>query len=70
MTDYRRPDEDATVARQQHEVEAPVNRIILEKTGEMRELTHTVTLKGVVCTGLCSKNCPQKANVDRRDDKY
>jgi hypothetical protein len=42
-----------------YEVDAPVNRIILEQTGEMRQLTSTVTLKGVVCTGLCAKNCPR-----------
>lgn len=43
----------------EYEVDAPVKRIILEQTGEMRQLTNTVTLKGVVCTGLCAKNCPR-----------
>ena len=41
------------------EVEKPVRRIILEQTGKMAHLTHTVVLKGVTCQGLCSKNCPR-----------
>ena len=49
----------ALCAGHEYEVAGPVQRIILEQTGEMRELTHTVTLKGVVCSGLCAKNCPR-----------
>lgn len=41
------------------EVDQPIERIILEETGEMRHLTATVTLKGITCNGLCSKNCPR-----------
>lgn len=40
-------------------VERPINRIILEQTGKMAQLTNTVALKGVTCMGLCSKNCPR-----------
>ncbi len=37
-----------------------VHRIILEETGAMVELDRTVVLKGVVCEGLCAKNCPRR----------
>ena len=49
------------------EVEAPVTRIIQEQTGRMTELTSTVTLKGVSCTGLCSKNCPRNNPIYWRE---
>ncbi|WP_148287825.1 hypothetical protein [Rhodopseudomonas sp. B29] len=42
-----------------YEVERRIERIILETTGEMRTLTHTVALKGVDCQGLCARNCPR-----------
>lgn len=45
-----------------YEVDQQVDRIILETTGKMRTLSHTVTLKGVTCQGLCAKNCP-RANM-------
>ena len=56
-----------------YRVQAPVRRIILEETGRMVELTSTVALDGVTCTGLCAKNCPRanplfwrEAWLDRR----
>lgn len=43
----------------QFEVDFPVQKIILERTGKMATLTSTVALKGVTCQGLCAKNCPR-----------
>ncbi|HJW44770.1 MAG TPA: hypothetical protein VJ463_09960 [Geothrix sp.] len=42
-----------------YQVEHQLERIILEQTGKMATLAHTVTLKGVTCQGPCSKNCPR-----------
>ena len=42
-----------------YRVERRLERIILETTGKMRTLTHTVTLEGVACQGMCAKNCPR-----------
>ncbi len=39
------------------EVEQRVDRIILETSGEMRELSDTVALKGVTCDGACIGGC-------------
>jgi hypothetical protein len=52
-------DPEMTRYRGTYEVEGPVERIILETTGRMRRLTHTVTLKGLTCQGLCARNCPR-----------
>lgn len=41
------------------EVDQVLDRIILETNGKMRNLAGTVTLKGVACTGLCTRNCPR-----------
>ena len=41
------------------EVDFPVERIILEETGKMVRLKHTVALKGLSCAGSCVKNCPR-----------
>jgi len=41
------------------EVDYPLRKIILEETGQLIGLTHTVVLKGVTCQGLCAKNCPR-----------
>ncbi|HXC17691.1 MAG TPA: hypothetical protein VNV60_09645 [Holophagaceae bacterium] len=41
------------------QVEFPIRKIILEQTGKMIPLEHTVALKGVACDGLCTKNCPR-----------
>ena len=49
----------AEFTRQRHRVEKPVRRIILEETGRMITISNTVTLKGVTCQGVCSKNCPR-----------
>ena len=51
----------------QYEVEKPVRKIILEQTGRMAHLTNTVTLKGVKCEGLCSKNCPRSNPIFWRE---
>lgn len=42
-----------------YQVAYPVQRIILEQTGRMVELTNTVVLEGVACEGTCAKNCPR-----------
>ena len=42
-----------------YRVATPVRRIIHEETGRMVELSNTVALEGVVCSGLCAKNCPR-----------
>jgi hypothetical protein len=41
------------------QVDAPVEKIILEETGRMARLTNTVALQGIVCQGRCVKNCPR-----------
>ncbi|HRC87840.1 MAG TPA: hypothetical protein PK413_19780, partial [Thermoanaerobaculia bacterium] len=40
-------------------VEHPIKRIIREDTGKMVTISNTVALKGVVCAGVCCKNCPR-----------
>ena len=52
------PDMTAYVG-QKFEVDIPVSKIISEETGQMINITNTVTLRGVRCTGLCAKNCPR-----------
>jgi hypothetical protein len=47
-----------------YRVAGPINRIILEevdkkKSKQMVTLKNTVALEGVVCRGLCAKNCPR-----------
>jgi hypothetical protein len=42
-----------------YRVESCVQKIIAEETGKMVNLTSTVTLEGVVCTGSCARNCPR-----------
>jgi hypothetical protein len=42
-----------------HEVAFPVTKIIIESTGKMVNLSNTVALKGVTCSGPCVKNCPR-----------
>jgi len=39
-----------------------LERIILESSGEMRDLKDTVVLETVVCDGICARGCP-RANV-------
>jgi hypothetical protein len=50
---------EMTIYKGPYEVDRRIDRIILEPTGEMRKLTHTVMLKGVNCQGLCARNCPR-----------
>ena len=42
-----------------YRVATPVRKIILEETGKMAQLNNTVILDGLVCEGICSKNCPR-----------
>lgn len=49
------------------EVEFPVRKIILEQSGKMIPLEHTVALKGVACDGLCTKNCPRNNTLYWRE---
>ena len=49
------------------EVDAPVTRIIQERSGRMTQLASTVTLKGIGCHGLCAKNCPRNNPVYWRE---
>jgi hypothetical protein len=49
------------------QVERLVERIILEQTGRMVGLAHTVTVKGVTCQGPCSKNCPRNNDLYWRE---
>ena len=44
---------------QVRQVEAVVERMVHEETGQMVGLVRTVTLKGAYCQGLCSKACPR-----------
>ena len=50
-----------------YQVEFPVQKIILEQTGNMVNLTNTVALKGVNCQGVCVKNCPRNSNLYWRE---
>jgi hypothetical protein len=49
------------------QVEFPIRKIILEQTGRMIRLEHTVALKGVACEGLCTKNCPRNNTLYWRE---
>lgn len=49
------------------QVEFPIRKIILEQTGKMIPLEHTVALKGVACDGLCTKNCPRNNTLYWRE---
>ena len=42
-----------------YQVAFPIERIISEETGQLIKVTGTVVLDGVVCQGLCAKNCPR-----------
>ncbi len=42
-----------------YQVEFPVQKIIVEQTGKMVQLSNTVALKGVICEGVCVNNCPR-----------
>lgn len=51
--------EMALYCGRRYRVAAPVQKIIVERTGEMARLGNTVILDGIVCQGLCSMNCPR-----------
>jgi hypothetical protein len=40
----------------------PINRMILENTGKMKKLSHTVLLQGAACTGLCNRGCARNGH--------
>jgi hypothetical protein len=42
-----------------YRVATPVRSIIAEQTGQMVNLTNTVILEGLICQGICTKNCPR-----------
>jgi hypothetical protein len=50
-----------------YQVDFPVQKIIQEETGLMSSLTHTVALKGLVCQGICVKNCPRSNTLYWRE---
>ncbi|HWU50860.1 MAG TPA: hypothetical protein VN042_13340 [Asticcacaulis sp.] len=51
--------EMALAIGQVRQVDQVVTRIVHEITGKMIGLTRTVTLKGLVCEGVCAKHCPR-----------
>jgi hypothetical protein len=42
-----------------YKVAFPIQRMIVEQTGKMVQLSNTVALKGVTCQGPCAANCPR-----------
>jgi hypothetical protein len=42
-----------------YRVATPVRTIIAEETGKIVHLSNTVILDGLVCQGICAKNCPR-----------
>jgi hypothetical protein len=42
-----------------YRVAGHVHTIIIEETGKMAKLSNTVVLGGLVCQGICMKNCPR-----------
>lgn len=42
-----------------YRVATPVRSIIAETTGKMVQLNNTVILDGLICQGICVKNCPR-----------
>ena len=50
-----------------YRVAAPLRSIIVEKTGKMVQLGSTVILEGLVCQGICMKNCPRAHYLFWRD---
>ena len=54
-------------ANRRFQVEFPIQKIILEQTGQMIPLANTVALKGVACEGLCTKNCPRNNTLYWRE---
>ncbi len=50
-----------------YQVDFLVEKIILEETGKMIPLVNTVALKGVACSGSCTKNCPRNNTLYWRE---
>jgi len=42
-----------------YRVATPVRNIIAEESGKMVKLSNTVILDGLICQGICVKNCPR-----------
>lgn len=40
-------------------VKNTIDRIILEESGRLRQLSNTVALDGIFCQGICAGNCPR-----------
>lgn len=51
--------EMAAYLGKRYQVDFPVEKIIHEETGRMIQLTSTVALKDLYCSGACVKNCPR-----------
>lgn len=51
--------EMARLCGRRYRVAMPVRKIIAEETGKMVNLTNTVILDGLICEGICVKNCPR-----------
>jgi len=51
--------EMALYCGRRYRVATPVRTIIAEETGKMVKLCNTVILDGLVCQGICVKNCPR-----------
>ncbi len=50
-----------------YRVAAPLKKIIVEHNGRMVNLANTVILDGLVCRGLCMKNCPRANHLYWRE---
>jgi hypothetical protein len=51
--------EMAQLCGRRYRVATPIRKIIVEETGKMVQLNNTVILEGLVCQGICVKNCPR-----------
>jgi len=51
--------EMAAYLGRRYQVDFPVEKIIHEETGRMIQLSSTVALKDLYCSGACVKNCPR-----------
>lgn len=51
--------EMAAYLGKRYQVDFPVEKIIHEETGKMIQLSSTVALKDLYCSGACVKNCPR-----------
>lgn len=53
------PTMDVAIGRR-FQVAFQVQKIIIEETGKMQRLSHTVALKNVHCAGVCVAHCPRR----------